>query len=193
MKLVHQQETEPLASHYGKVIQTSDLGKYLILCVQAEIVIFDYAIADWRMDHLQYLHKSSIRNLSVRTDKENTQKLILNSNPTCFQKQLYLILFGTMQLYRLIFQENLLQLVLSSVNYSILCNPLLLVLRWVRLQRQERLFISMVSSGITTGCINDFCSYDHFHVRGHQMTSFAIPGDSGALVLNSFWTLKQDG
>ena len=78
MKLVHQQETEPLASHYGKVFQTSDLGKYLILCVQAEIVIFDYAIADWRMDHLQYLHKNSIRNLSVSADKENTQKLILN-------------------------------------------------------------------------------------------------------------------
>ena len=30
---------------------------------------FDSAIADWRMDHLQYLHKNSIRNLSVRTDK----------------------------------------------------------------------------------------------------------------------------
>ena len=38
---------------------------------------FDYAISDWRMDHLQFLHKNSIRNLSV-TDRENTQKLILN-------------------------------------------------------------------------------------------------------------------
>ena len=35
---------------------------------------FDNAIADWRMDHLQYLHKNSIRNLSVRTDTENAQK-----------------------------------------------------------------------------------------------------------------------
>ena len=35
---------------------------------------FENAIADWQMDHLQYLHKNSIRNLSVRTDKENTQK-----------------------------------------------------------------------------------------------------------------------
>ena len=61
--------------------------------------------------------------------------------------------------------------------------PEALIHRFERL-KEKRLIKEGASSGITTGCITDFCSSDHFHVRGHQMTSFAIPGDSGAIVLD---------
>ena len=39
---------------------------------------FEFATADWRMDNLYFLHNNSIRDLSVHTDRENTQKMILN-------------------------------------------------------------------------------------------------------------------
>ena len=39
---------------------------------------FEFATADWRMDNLYFLHNNSIRDLSVHTDRENTQKTILN-------------------------------------------------------------------------------------------------------------------
>ena len=39
---------------------------------------FEFAISDWRMDNLHYLHDNSIRDLSVYSDGKNPGKLILN-------------------------------------------------------------------------------------------------------------------
>ena len=251
---------------------------------------FDYAIADWRMDHLQYLHKNSIRNLSVSADKENTQKLILNVhelesnvlpeatlldtiwNDTTisanFSRELastrsikcqllnsvlssvagitvgstsatetiiyfngICMLFTAAHLitprmattikknaYNILYQKyetdsidtNFAKTVIPLIdvdmdvalgipavnifvaNCSKGCERPILFKKWwpeVLIDRFERLkkmtlIKEGASSGITTGCITDFCSSDYFHVRGHQMTPFAIPGDSGALVLD---------
>ena len=39
---------------------------------------FEFAISDWRMDNLHYLHDNSIRDLSVYPDGKNPGNLILN-------------------------------------------------------------------------------------------------------------------